>query len=214
MGQFGENFTVDGLADADVGAHDLLAAETRALLAEPPEARPRVFFTRPAPTERLGIDFDVAGRRDAAAFADLRLGADTEAYVCGPAGCMDEIRDALLALGLPPGQIHTEAPGAARAAHAPAPQLPADPPTSGGEVVFGRSSLAVRFDDRWRSPLELADACDVPVDSPCRTGVCHRCATGLVAGAVAYEPQPLDLPRAGFVLRCCARPDGDVALGA
>jgi ferredoxin-NADP reductase/MOSC domain-containing protein YiiM len=196
------------------GAEHALAAETRALLAQLPVARSQVFFTRPALEDRPGIDFDTPGRLDATSLAALDVSSDTEIYLCGPAGFMADVRDALLALGLPPGQIHTEAFGAARAADAPAPHHPADPPATGRAVAFARSSLTVRFDDRWRNLLELADACDVPVDWSCRTGVCHRCETGLVAGVVNYDPEPLDPPPAGSVLLCCARPEGDVALDA
>jgi hypothetical protein len=74
--------------------------------------------------------------------------------------------------------------------------------------------LTVRFDDHSRTLLDLADARDGPVDRSCRMGVWHRFERRLVAGAVAYDPEPLDRPPAGSVLRCRARPDGDVALDA
>jgi len=196
------------------GGEHALAGETRALLAKLPTARSHVFFTRPALEDRAGIDFDTPGRPDAAALAALDVSRDGEAYLCGPARFMDDVRDALLWLGLAPAQIHTEAFGAARAVGAPAPHPPADPPATGHAVAFARSSLTVPYDDRWRSLLELAEACDVPVDWSCRTGVCHRCETGLVAGVVRYDPEPLDRPPAGSVLLCCARPEGDVALDA
>ena len=40
----------------------------------------------------------------------------------------------------------------------------------------------------FHSLLELAEACDMPVRWSCRTGVCHTCETGLVAGTVATGP--------------------------
>jgi ferredoxin len=70
----------------------------------------------------------------------------------------------------------------------------------------------VPFDGRWRSRLEVAEACDVPANWSCRTGVCHRCETGLVAGAVTYDPAPLDPPADGYTLLCCARPSAPVTL--
>ena len=45
-----------------------------------------------------------------------------------------------------------------------------------------------------------------------RTGVCHRCESGLVAGAVDYQPEPLEFPAGGNVLICCAQPRGDVVI--
>jgi ferredoxin-NADP reductase len=196
------------------GAEHALAGETRELLAGLPGARAHVRYTRPADADRVGIDFDSPGRLDAESLAGLPLSTDSEVFLCGPAAFMDDVRAALLALGLPPAQLHTEAFGPARAADGPPPHPPVEPAAAGPVVAFARSSVTARFDDRWRSLLELAEACDVPVDWSCRTGVCHRCETGLVAGEVGYDPEPLDRPPAGSVLLCCARPRGDVAIDA
>ena len=64
----------------------------------------------------------------------------------------------------------------------------------------------------YQSILELAEACDVPVRWSCRTGVCHTCESGLVSGAVDYDPQPLDSPAKGNLLVCCSRPTRDVVI--
>ena len=62
------------------------------------------------------------------------------------------------------------------------------------------------------SLLELAEACDVPVRWACRTGVCHTCESGLVAGKIGYRPDPVDAPADGNLLICCSRPEGDVVI--
>jgi len=64
----------------------------------------------------------------------------------------------------------------------------------------------------FQSVLELAEACDVPVRWSCRTGVCHACASGLVAGTVNYRPDPIDAPAEGNLLICCSRPEGDIVI--
>jgi ferredoxin len=79
-------------------------------------------------------------------------------------------------------------------------------------VTFARSGIATRFGADGRSLLELADACDVPSRWSCRTGVCHTCVTPLLSGDVTYAPDPLELPAAGEVLICCARPSADIVL--
>ena len=79
-------------------------------------------------------------------------------------------------------------------------------------MTFGRSGLTARWDNRYGSVLELAEACRVPVRWSCRTGVCHTCETGLVSGEVAYEPEPIDRPALGNVLVCCARPLDDLVV--
>jgi ferredoxin len=94
-----------------------------------------------------------------------------------------------------------------------APHLPADDGDAGPLVSFARSGISAH----WKAPayqsiLELAEACDVPVRWSCRAGVCHNCESGLVTGAVAYRPEPLDQPADGNVLLCCSRPIGDVVV--
>jgi ferredoxin len=79
-------------------------------------------------------------------------------------------------------------------------------------VTFLRSSLAVPWDPRFGSLLELAEACAVPVRWACRTGVCHNCESGLIEGELAYAPEPLDLPAEGNVLICCSAPKTAVGL--
>jgi ferredoxin len=72
--------------------------------------------------------------------------------------------------------------------------------------------LDVRWNSTFNSLLELAEACDVPVRWSCRTGVCHTCETGIIAGDVTYGPEPLEPPAQGSVLVCCSVPRDDVIL--
>jgi ferredoxin len=102
-------------------------------------------------------------------------------------------------------------PGIADASHRP-PHLPVGLAGSGPMVSFARSGLNVRWASSFQSLLELAEACDVPVRWACRTGVCHTCETGLVAGNVGYRPDPIDAPADGNVLICCSQPEGDVVI--
>jgi ferredoxin len=70
----------------------------------------------------------------------------------------------------------------------------------------------VHWGSALQSLLELAEACDIPTRWACRAGVCHTCETGLVAGTVAYRPDPIVPPAGGNVLICCSRPQGDVVI--
>ena len=79
-------------------------------------------------------------------------------------------------------------------------------------MSFARSGLDVRWDPAFRSLLELAEACDVPVRWACRTGVCHSCETALIAGGVSYPLDPVDPPAIGNVLICCSRPEADMVI--
>jgi ferredoxin-NADP reductase len=175
------------------GAEHALAGEARELLDRMPSARAHVRYTRPGTGDRPGMDFDAPGRITADDLAALDLAPDAEGFLCGPKGFMEAVRDDLGRAGVPAEHVHTETFGASRPANAPAPHLPPDPPLIGPVVTFARSAISLHFGERWRSLLELAEACDVPADWSCRTGVCHRCESGLVSGAVGYDAEPLDL---------------------
>ena len=200
-------------------AEEPFAAEARSLLAKLPLAHLHVCYSQPGADDVLGRDYQSAGRLSAAVLAELDLPREAEAYICGPAGFMTDVAAALAKLGLGGGQIMTEifgarpalTPGIAAAAAVP-PHQPSGPTGTGPEVAFARSGLTARWDQRYASLLELAEACDVPVRWSCRAGVCHTCESGLVSGKVGYAPDPVDDPADGDVLICCSQPRGDVAL--
>ena len=102
-------------------------------------------------------------------------------------------------------------PGISKAPARP-PHPPAGAAGPGPMVSFARSGLNVPWSPAYQSLLEFAEACDVPVQWSCRTGVCHTCETGLVEGEVSYEPDPLEPAEPGTALICCSRPAGEVVL--
>ncbi|WP_432846430.1 MOSC domain-containing protein [Amycolatopsis sp. CA-161197] len=184
--------------------------EVRGLLARLPNSHAHFFHTRP----ESGADSRrVTGRT----LKELALPAGATAYVCGPPSFMDDVREALVALGCT--DVRTELFGAlaainpgVREAGTVAPHPPEGPPGTGPAVTFARSGLTVRWRDDGETLLELAEACAVPTRWACRSGVCHTCDTPLLAGATTYDPAPLELPPAGRILVCCARPETDVVL--
>jgi ferredoxin len=150
---------------------------------------------------------------------ELNVPGNADFYICGPSAFMSDLKVGLAAFGVAPDRIHTEmfgagpsiTPGVAASPH-PSPHLPEGPPGSGALVSFARSGLNVRWEPRFGSLLELAEACDVPVRWSCRTGVCHTCETGLVAGTIGYRPDPIDAPADGNALICCAQPASGVVI--
>ena len=201
------------------GAERPFAVETATLLAALRRTRSLICFSRPEPADRPGRDYDTAGRLSADLLRGLNLPRDAEAYLCGPAGFLDDVAAALIDIGVAASRIHTEifgsqpalTPGIARAPARP-PHPPAGPPGDGPPVSFVRSDLTVPWRADYGSLLDLAEACDVPVRWSCRTGVCHNCESGLLSGKVAYAPEPVDEPAAGNVLICSAQPRDAVVL--
>ena len=201
------------------GREHPFAEETRGLLNALAHRHSHICYSSPDPEDRPDVDFDAAGRLNTRVLQELKLPRNGDFYVCGPSTFMSDLTAGLAALGVAPDHIHTEifgagpsnTPGIAASPRRP-PHLPAGLPGSGALVSFARSGLNVRWEPTFQSLLELAEACDVPVRWSCRTGVCHTCETGLVAGKIGYRPDPVDAPADGNVLICCSQPEGDIVI--
>ena len=200
-------------------AHHSFAREPDDLLVALPGSRRCVCYSRPAPGDTPGRDFDRTGHLSIDLLHELGVPQDADFYLCGPPGFLEEFQKGLAAWGVPWPRVHAElfgappprTPGIANAAAA-APHRPAGPAGDGPMVTFLRSGLSVPWDTRFGSLLELAEACAVPVRWACRSGVCHNCESGLVDGELAYGPEPLDPPADSNALICCARPRTAVEL--
>jgi len=201
-------------------AHHPFAGEVRRLMMSLSQGRSYICYSRPGPLDKLGDGFDATGHLSQSLFEEARVPREAEVYLCGPDRFMADMKRELATFGVAPERIHIEifngsepmTPGIiGRATRAP--HVPADDASTGPLVFFARSSIAAHWKpSAHRSILELAEACDVPVRWSCRTGVCHSCESGLVSGAVAYEPEPLDKPADGNVLVCCSQPVRDVVI--
>jgi ferredoxin-NADP reductase len=200
-------------------AEHAFAAEARALLKSLPQGHSHIRYSAPGPADRPGVDFDGSGRLDVCILKELGAPREADFYLCGPAAFMNSLTAGLTSWGVSAEQLNSEnfgsgpalTPGVAAAPARP-PHPPDRPAGLGPTVSFARSNLALRWDSAFQSLLELAEACDVPVRWACRTGVCHTCESGLIAGAVDYLPDPLTPPESGNLLICCSRPRVDVVL--
>lgn len=187
------------------------AAEIATLLDSLPDTHQRVFYTRAD---------DAPRRLDRQSIGTLDLPKDATAYLCGPTAFMDDMRDALAAVGVAPARIHTELfgalppinPGVVGAAAPTRPHPPDGVPGPGPRVTFARSGLSVNWSPGFHTLLEFAEACDVPTRYACRSGVCHTCVTPVIEGKTAYREPPLEEPAAGSVLLCTATPRSELVL--
>ena len=200
--------------------HHPFAAEVRRLMPALARGRSYICYSRPASHDRLGEDFDAAGRLSRSVLDKVGVPQDADVYLCGPAGFMADMKAALASLGVAPERINVELfgggqsmmPGVIRGA-TPVPHPPRDDVNTGPLVSFARSGIAAHWNpSAYGSLLELAEACDVPVRWSCRSGVCHNCECGLVSGEVVYGPEPVDKPADGNLLICCSQPVGDIAI--
>jgi ferredoxin-NADP reductase/MOSC domain-containing protein YiiM len=202
--------------------HDMeshaFSREVADLLGRLSSAHSLVYYTTPA--EPLESDSAVrAGRLTAQVVAGLEVPTDAYAYVCGPETFMDDTVAALAGVGLDPARVQTERfgsrppinPGVV-GADLPPPHQPLGPPGNGPAVTFARSGLTATWSDAYSSVLELAEACDVPTQWACRTGVCHTCATAVLSGEGFYDIPPLEPPGDSELLICSAQPAADLVL--
>ena len=185
-----------------------------------PHGRSYVCYSRPGSRDKMGEDYDATGHLSRPVLDEVGIPREADVYICGPTPFMADIKEALAALGVAPERIHAEifngsesrTPGVVGATTR-TPHLPKDDANTGPLVSFARSGIAVHWKaSAYLSILELAEACDVPVRWACRSGVCHNCESGLVSGAVAYDPQPLEKPADGNLLVCCSQPIHDVVI--
>jgi ferredoxin-NADP reductase len=187
---------------------EAFAGEVAALIASLPHARQQVFYT------------ETQGRLSRDSVAALGLLPSATVYLCGPTQFMTDMRHCMTGIGFDPARIHSELfgalpainPGVVETGVCKTPHPPAGVPGTGPSITFARSGLAVNWSPDYRSILDLAEACDVPTRFSCRSGVCHVCVTGIVAGTTAYVQQPLEQPAGGSVLICSAAPETDLVL--
>ena len=201
------------------GREHPFAMEARELLEALAHHKSYICYSAPDREDRLHIDFDTVGHLNMSLLEGLNFPRDADFYICGPSTFMSDFTAGLAARGVAPDQIHTEIFGVApsktpgiAALRRQTPHQPAGSPGQGPMVSFARSGLNVRWSPSCQSLLELAEACDVPTQWSCRSGVCHTCETGLVAGKIGYRPDPLDAPAEGNVLICCSQPQGDIVI--
>jgi MOSC domain-containing protein YiiM/ferredoxin-NADP reductase len=200
--------------------HHPFAAEVRHLMLALAHGRRYVCYSRPGSRDKMGEDFDATGHLSPSVLDEVGIPREADVYLCGPTRFMTDMKEALAASGVALERIHVEifngsesmTPGVVGAATR-APHVPKDDANTGPLVSFARSGIAAHWKaSAYQSILELAEACDVPVRWSCRTGICHNCESGLVSGAVAYGPQPLEKPADGNLLVCCSQPIRDVVI--
>ena len=126
---------------------------------------------------------------------------------------MDGVKTALLGLGVPAGQIKTEAFGTIKRN----PQAAATTSIEvAGTVVFQASNTTAPVPED-ATILDAADAAGVIIENACRSGTCGSCRVKLVSGAcnMAVEDALTEQDKAeGYILACQAKIHGDVKVDA
>jgi ferredoxin-NADP reductase/predicted pyridoxine 5'-phosphate oxidase superfamily flavin-nucleotide-binding protein len=155
-----------------------------------------------------GVDYEAAGRIDAALLGEVLPFGAYDFYLCGPPGFMQGLYDQLTDIGVPDARIHAEAFGpAALARRLPeATSPPAPVSTLPVPVAFTRSGKEARWTPASGSLLDLAEARGLTPAFSCRSGTCGTCATRVLSGKVTYPVRPAAAVAQDEALICCAVP--------
>lgn len=186
------------------GAEHAFAGHLRALEARAPTLTTHIRYSRPRPQDVAGRDHDDAGHIDAALLRRLLPLDDYDVYLCGPAGFMQAMQEALAGLGVRPERIRSEAFAIGSAA--PVDPATLAPPVAEAKVEFRASGRSAAWDPSKGSLLDLAEAAGIEAPWSCRSGLCGTCAARVAEGAVTYAEPPAGAPRPGEALVCCAVP--------
>lgn len=186
-------------------ASDVLFGQELAMLSRSmPKLRVETVFSRPS-----DLDSNRPGRLNKSQLALLVPDAsDRTAFVCGPTGFMAVMRGHLLELGIPADRIFEEAFG---------PRPATTTKISAGEkavVSFERSGFHVEADEDT-TILNCAETAGIHIETACQMGLCGTCKVKLTRGEVDMSDMgglsEVDC-KDGFILACCSRPRGHVAV--
>jgi glycine betaine catabolism B len=159
----------------------------------------QVWFTVTEPGEDWS---GLRGRVDRTMLMSVPDLLDRTVYVCGPEGFMTGVRQALLDLGLPPGQYYEESFGGAPSI------IEAPKVETTATIEFAKSNKTIK-PNAGETLLEAGLRSGITMTHGCKIGACGVCKLKLKSGAVDYVRSPLALPGggSGFVLPCvaCAR---------
>lgn len=146
--------------------------------------------------------------------------AGTRVMLCGPAPMMTAMREILVGLGVPTGDVQQEEFASPPAVEeTPATVAAADAIHAEGviaTIVFQRSGKTAEATGE-QTLLEAAEDAGVSIPYECRSGICGQCKTRLVSGRVTMDVQDAltagDRAK-GFVLACQAHALQDLAVEA
>lgn len=162
-------------------------------------------YSRPAASDRIGIDFDVEGRLSADLVPEDLIARRARFYMCGPEAMMNEVTAQLRGRGVFPFEIFREAFTAAG--------MPTSQPADvAHKVRFARSNCDAIWTPSDGSLLDLAERLGLKLPAGCRVGQCESCVVRLVSGNVASAAEAeID---AGSCLTCRSVPTSAVVLDA
>ena len=192
----------------------ILGKEVSELQRVNPKLHVAVTMTRPEGTDWKGPRGHLTKEFLAQTVPDL---ASRRVHLCGPPTMMDETKALLAELGVPPGQLKTEAFGAVKPAPAAAgTSVKPTAPATGPQVTFSTNNKSAKI-HVGQTVLELSEELGIGIENSCRVGTCGICKVKMTSGEVTMEVEDSLTPEDktnGIILACQAKPTGDIAVEA
>jgi len=143
---------------------------------------------------------------------------EREVFCCGPEPFMQGVREMLISLGYDMARYHQESFGAPVRTEAEAPPIDDVTPEegAGAEITFTTSGITTACAET-DTVLAVAKRAGLNIPSGCTFGLCGTCKTRKVSGEVhmVHNGGISDEDIAeGFILACCSKPLGQVAIEA
>ncbi len=173
-----------------------------------------ICYSQPDTEAAQGEDFDESVSPSVELLKRLLPSNNYQFYICGPPPMMGALVKDLRAWDVPEPDIRYEAFGSATVKRSAA---PAGEQQAAGEsfaVTFARSGKSATWNAQAGVLLDLAEKCNVQIDSGCRAGNCGSCVTAIRTGEIRYLIEPGYRPKDGTCLPCVAVPKTAVALDA
>jgi ferredoxin-NADP reductase/sterol desaturase/sphingolipid hydroxylase (fatty acid hydroxylase superfamily) len=186
----------------------------RKLTQKHPNIRYCVLYDQPLPEDKLGTDYDRAGRVDIPFLSSILPTLQMEYYICGPDQMMKAIVHGLQDAGVPKEKIRTESFGPASAAFKEGVIAPPTEVATDCTVTFQKSGKTMTWNPKSKTLWEFAEQHGVEISSGCLYGDCGTCLTQLVSGKVVYIHPTVVKPDPGTCLPCSCRPDGPIVIDA
>ena len=149
-----------------------------------------------------------SGRMSAPQVPDAWIAADARFYLCGPPAMLRELRQGLLARGVPQFAIFSESFNILGRE-----MVAAAPDEKPHTVRFARSGCTAVFTPADSNLLALAERLGVGLAGGCRVGQCESCRVTLKSGHVAYLADVAEQDE-GECLACVAVPASDLEIDA
>jgi ferredoxin-NADP reductase len=135
---------------------------------------------------------------------------EREVFCCGPEPFMRAVKDSLAALGFEMTRYHQESFGPPETAPEPVPEAASE----AAEITFTASGVSTACAP-GETVLAVAKRAGLNISSGCNFGLCGTCKVKKTAGEVQMLHNggiSEDDIAAGYILACCSRPAGKVAV--